>query len=327
MYAQEESAFVASRVFPIVPVAKQSDRYATYSRADFNRNLMAKRAPSTESAGGGYRIDTTATYSCDVWALHRDIDDQIRSNADSIFNLDVEATRWLVNQALISREVDWASSFFTTGVWATDWTGVSAGPTAGQFLQWDNSTSTPITDIRRLKQAVQLKSGGFRPNTMVMGRPVFDIICDHASFIDRVKYGQTPDGPAKVNMSAMAALFEVDRVLVMDSILNTAGEQAGPNSGGTDINAGELNKFIGGASGVDGKGVLLTYTPVAPGLMTPASGYTFAWTGFFGAAANGTRIKSFYIDTIASTRVEMDAAYDQKVVGKEMGAYLTSVIS
>ena len=326
MYAQEESAFVARRVFPLVPVQKISDRYLTYSRADFNRNTMRKRAPSTESAGGGYKIDNTPTYLCDVWSLHKDIDDQIRANADAILNLDLEATRFLVNQALISREVDWASKFFTN-VWTTTKTGVSGVPSTNQFLQWNDANSTPIMDMRTACRTVQL-AGLKRPNKLVLGRPTFDTLCDHSDFIDRIKYGQTPGKPAQVTLDAMAALFELDEVLVMDAIINSGPEGAGPDSSATgSINAGESNKFIGGASGVDGKAAILVYTPPAPGIMTPGCGYTFAWTGYFGATAAGERIKSYYIQQIESTRVEIDSAYAHKLISADMGCYFATAIA
>jgi hypothetical protein len=331
MYEQEADAFVAAKVFPIVPVTKQSDRYLTYSRADFNRNLMRKRAPSTESAGGGYTVDNTKTYSCDVWSLHKDIDDQIRANADAIMNLDLEATRYLVNQSLISREIDWATNFFTGSIWTNNWAGVASGPTTNQFLKWSDPNSNPIIDIRNAKRTVQL-TGTYRPNKMVLGRPVFDVLCDHPDFIDRIKYGQTPGKPAKVTLDAMAGLFELDEVVVMDSIINTGVDVAGADSGGT-FNAGESNAFIGGSTSVagpysnfstDGKGVLLCYTPSSPGIMTPGCGYTFAWTGYFGAAPNGTRIKSFYMQHIESQRVEIDAAFNHKLVSGDLGLFLSS---
>lgn len=312
MYMQEEEAFVATRVFPIVPVQKASDRYLTYSRADFNRNTMRKRAPSTESAGGGYKIDNTPTYSVDVWALHKDIDDQVRANADAVLSLDMEATRWLVNQSLISRENDWAAAFFAN-VWTTLVTGVSSAPSTNQVLQWNDQNSSPIVDIRNAKRAVQL-AGLYRPNKLVLGRPVFDTLCDHPDFVDRIKYGQTPGKPAKVTLDAMAGLFELDEVLVMDSIINNGVE-------GVTLNGNESNAFIGN------KAALLLYTPSAPGIQTPGSGYTFSWTGYFGAALNGTRMKSFYIPQIASTRVEIEAAYVHKLISADLGAYFASIIA
>ncbi len=223
MYAQEESNFIASRVFPIVPVQKASDRYLTYSRADFNRNTMRKRAPSTESAGGGYTIDNTPTYSVNVWALHKDIDDQVRANADAILSLDMEATKWLTTQYLISKEVDWSAAFFTN-VWTSLLTGVAAAPGANQALQWNDPNSTPIVDIRKFKQLIQLTNGGFRPNKAVIGRQVFDTLMDHPDFIYRLNAGQTPGGPAVVNKTRLAEVFELDEVLVMDAIQNTAAE-------------------------------------------------------------------------------------------------------
>jgi len=321
MYAQELDGFVADKVFPLVPVSKASDRYLVYDRADFNRNDMKVRANSTESAGTGYKIDTTPTYSVDNWALHRDIDDNVRRNADAILNLDAEATRFLTNKYLISREVNWSSAFFTTGIWTTGVTGVASAPAAGtSVLQWNDDNSSPIKDIRYYKRVVQLASGGFRPNKLVLGRPVFDVLCDHPDFIDRIKYGQTPGAAAKVTRDAMAALFELDEVLVMDGILNTGIE-------GTAANANEVNQFIGGASGVGGKGCLLCYTPSAPGLMTPAAGYCMSWTGGYGNNVMGSRILSYYIQQIKSTRVEMEADYVFKKVGADMGAYFTTVIA
>jgi hypothetical protein len=323
MYTQEEENFVASRVFPIVPVQKASDRYVVYSRADFNRNTMRKRAPSTESAGGGYNLDNTPTYSVDVWALHKDIDDQIRANADAVLNLDLEATRWLTSQFLISKEIDWATNFFAPSLWTTNITGVAAAPAAGQVLQWNQASSTPIKDIRTAKQTVQLADGGFRPNKLVLGRPVFDVLCDHPDFVDRIKYGQTAPQPAQVTRSTMAQIFELDEVLVMDGIVNTGIEGAAPDSGGA-LNANELNAFIGGGGG---KAALLVYTPSAPGLMTPGAGFTFAWTGYFGATVAGTRIGNFYIPQVKSMRMEMEAAYAHKLAGKEMAAFFNTIVA
>lgn len=315
MYAQERSAFVADRVFPIIPVQFKSDVYYKYSRADFNRNLMAKRAPGAESQGAGYRLDNTGSYNCDVWALHKDIPDQVRANSDTVLQPDTEATRFLTNQAMIAREINWANTFFTTSVWTTQWTGVASGPSTNQFLQWNDPSSTPIVDVRNVKRTVQLTGGGFRPNKLVLGRPVFDALCDHPDFIDRLKYGQTAPQPARVTLDAMAALFELDEVLVMDSVQNTAGENP------ASFNSDETNAFIGN------KAALLVYTPSAPGIQTPGCGYTFAWTGFFGATAQGTRIKSFYMPWLESTRVEIDEAYAMSVVSADLGGFFTSAIA
>ena len=50
---QDSNAFVSSRVFPTIPVQKQSDKYFEYSQADFFRDQVQPRADGTESAGTG----------------------------------------------------------------------------------------------------------------------------------------------------------------------------------------------------------------------------------------------------------------------------------
>jgi hypothetical protein len=335
MYAQEQDAFIARDVFPIVPVTKVSDRYVMYSRADFNRNQMAKRAPGTMVKNIGYRVDTNPTYLCDVWALGKPIDDQVRGNADSIFNLDLEATRLLTTQSLINREFQWMSTFFQPGVWSNQWAGAAAATppyptvpgTAYSFMKWSNSASTPIQDVRQLKQLVQLTTG-YRANRMVIGRPTFDVLLDHPEFVDRVKYGQTAPKPAQVILDTLAAIFEMDRVHVSDAIYNTSGEVAGPDSGATytppaynaGVNAGEANAFLAGPN------VWIGYTPSAPGIMTPACGYTFAWSGYFGATQAGERISSYYFQPDRSTHVEIESAYVHKVISADMGGFLQGCI-
>jgi hypothetical protein len=70
-YIQRATQFIADRVFPIVPVTKQSDRYFVYTRADWLRSEVQLRGPASESAGGGWVLDNTPTYFADVWAVHK----------------------------------------------------------------------------------------------------------------------------------------------------------------------------------------------------------------------------------------------------------------
>lgn len=316
LYAQEETAFVADRVFPVLPVSFKSDVYYTFDRSDFNRNQMTKRAPSTESAGGGYKLDNTGTYNCDIWALHKDIDDQLRANSDAATNPDFNATRFLTTQAMISKEVAWASAFFATAIWTTNRSGVASGPVAGtSVLQWNDPASTPIQDVRGVKQSVQLVSGGYRCNKLILARNVFDVLCDHVDFVDRIKYGQTPGRPAQVTLDAMAALFEIDEVLVMDAVQNTGSDS------NVSLNAGESNAFIGS------KGAMLCYTPSAPGLDTPGCGYNISWTGYLGANGLGGRIKTMRREELNSDRVEIELAYVYKKVSADLGAFFATIIA
>ncbi len=308
-YMQNAANFVASRVFPNVPVTKQSDRYYTYDRGYFNRNEMVVRAPGTESAGGGFTVDNTPTYFAPVYAYHHDIDDQRRSNSDSVLSPDREGTELVTLKALIKRETLWVAKYFAGGLWTGDVDGVAAAPGAGQFLQWNDAASNPISDIRTGIASV-LESTGFEPNTLTMGYAVWNALIDHPDIVDRIKYGQTPGGPAMVTTSDLAALLKIPNIFVMKAIQNTALE-----------GAANVHAFIGG------KKALLCYAAPNPGLMTPTAGYTFSWTGYTGAQADGQRVSKFRMENLKSDRVEIEMAFDQKLVSADLGYFYDTAVA
>lgn len=307
-YMQAAEGFVADRVFPNIPVGKQSDLFWAYDRGYFNRDEMQIRADATESAGGDYKL-TQDNYYCPVYAFHHDIGVQRRANTDSPLAPDREATELVSFKALLKRETLWASQFFGTGIWTVDKTGVASSPTGSQFLQWNDAASTPIEDMRAARRAQHLLTG-FKPNTLVLGPEVHDALLDHPDIIDRVKYGQTPGRPADIELSDLAQLFKIPRIFVMEGIKNTA------NEGATESNA-----FIGG------KGALLCYAAPTPGLMTPTAGYTFSWNGLLGAGAQGGRIAKFWMQKEKADRVEIEMAVVQKKISADMGTYFATAVA
>jgi hypothetical protein len=318
-YLQDVAGFVADRVFPNIPVTKQSDRYFRYDRSDFWRNQFQKRAPGAESAGGGWKIDNTPTYFANVWALHKDIDDQIRSNADDPLNMDRDATLWLSEQAIISREVNWAAAYFTTGVWtgitgaAADVTGVAASPSTNEVLQWNDVNSNPIEDVRKYSDTMHQLSGK-RPNKLTMGRQVWTKLIDHPDMIDRIKYSSTNTTPAMVSKQAVAAIMELDEVLVMDGIQTTSAENP-------SFETSMTTAFIAG------KKALLSYAPASASILQPSAGYTFSWTGLLGAGSMGMRVSNFRMEWLKSDRVEGEMAYDQKAVATDCGVFLNTIVA
>ena len=129
-YLQNETKFISTQVFPLISVSKQSDLYFTYDHGDFLRSEARMRAPGTESAGAGYDLSTDS-YSANVIALHKDVADQIRQNADAPLDMDADATKFLTQQMMIKRDKDWASSFFSGGTWTGSTTGADINLAAG----------------------------------------------------------------------------------------------------------------------------------------------------------------------------------------------------
>lgn len=308
-HIQDTAHFIADRAFPNIPVLKQSDRYYIYDRGDFNRDEMKERAPGTESAGSGYDLDNTPTYYAPVFAYHKDVDDQIRANSDSVLAPDRDATIFVTQKALIKRERTFAASALITGVWTNEKTGVNSDVQAAtEVLIWNDANSDPIGDIRSAKRSVLLTTG-FEPNKLTLGTAVFDALVDHPDIIDRIKYGQTPGAPAMVNASTLAQLFGLDEVLVSKAIHNTAAK-----------GATESSAFIAGNH------ALLAYVAPRPGIMVPSAGYTFSWNGWMGASAQGHRIKRFRMESLEADRIEAQMAYDQNIVGSDLGFFFLDVV-
>ena len=309
-YLQGASAFVAGRVFPTIYVKRQSNKYAKFTKGDFHRDGMKKRAPGTESAGGGWTINTDNSYFCDVYAAHKDIDDQTRANADSWAALDRATSEYLTQLRLIRQEKDWTATYFTTGVWANDVSVVTSNPVAGtSVLKWSDEGSTPIEDVRYWKRSVQ-QSTGVRPNILTLGRAVIDSLMDHPDIIDRLKYGQTAGAPAQADLNKLAQLFELDEINVMDAIENAA------EPGQTASMA-----FIGGNHG------LLTYRPPGPPqLMSLMSGATFVWSEYAGSQGSGQTISTFRMQQLKADRFEIEANWDQKAVCTDLGVFFNSLV-
>ncbi len=296
-FMQEADNFVASRAFPSVPVQKQSDKFFTYTQADFFRDNVQPRADGTESAGSGYGL-STSSYSALVYALHKDIGDQVRANSDAPLSPDMDATRYLTQQMLIKQEVDWASSYFTTSVWGTDST---------PSTLWSASGSTPITDIQTGINTV-LTATGYTPNTLVVSYAVFSILKNHSDFVDRFKY-TTSDS---ITADLIAKVCGVDRVLVMRGIKNTAQEGASASY-----------------SQIGDKDALLVYSAPAPGLMAPSGGYNFLWTGLAqsGGLGTSTAMSRFRQDQLRADRIEIESAWAFNVIASSLGYFFSNAVA
>ena len=309
-YIQRAQDFIADKVFPIVPVLKQSDRYFVYDKSYWFSTQARVRAPATESAGSGFNIDNTPTYFANVWAVHKDVDDQTRANSDQPLDLDRDATLFVTQQMLLRREIEFANSYMTTGIW----TGYVVGGVATDFQPnvngkgyWDSSTSNPMADVDYLKQAVKSQTG-FLPNTLIVANDVFFALRNNATVLDRIKYTQR----GVVSEELLASLFGVEKFLVASVVQNTANESAPPNPG--TFSYLMVNNF------------LLCYANPAPSILQPTGGYIFSWQGLFGAGAQGNRIMQFRMEQLKADRIEGEMAFSMKLVGSDLGVYGYNVL-
>lgn len=311
-FMQASDKFVAWRVFPNVNVTHQSNKYWTFPRQYFFTEGFRKKAPGTRGGRVTLAVDSTPTYFCDVWSEEAAVEHQIKANADRMIDPESLATQMLTMHSMIKLEKDWVSTFFQSGVWTTERTGVSGSPTAGTEVRiWDDYTnSDPLQDIEALK-VEQEELTGYAPNKLVIGRRVWKSLRNHPDILDRVKYGQTAGRPAEVSRQAVAALMELDEILVCSAIHNTARANATPDY-----------------SFIAGNHALLTYAPATVGWAQPVSGVKFSWDQEApGTNEQGGYIRSWYDVATETTFQELKMAYDQKVVSADLSVFINNVVS
>lgn len=297
--AYYEQTFIADQLFPIVPVQKQSDMFLTYDRSHWYRDDAHLRAPGTLSRGGGL------TYSDDNYFCHRfsyrsELDDDTRGNADNVFNLERDRVNFVTSKLQLRREVALATDIMKTGVWDVD-------EVAGtDFDAWDDYlNSTPLQDMTAWMDAVEVAIGR-EPNTLVLGKPVWNVLKWHPQLIDTVKYVQR----GTLTQQLIQELFEVQKILIGRALRTTDPE-------GTPEATVTYSRIWGN----DG---LLLYVPDAPSLVTPASGYTFVWQRVPDALQ--------YIKRMRNEEREVDifegnSYFDHKVTSDLAGRFLSNMVA
>jgi hypothetical protein len=305
-YVQDQTNFVADKVFPTVGVDKQSDKYYIYDRDNMNRSGDVKAlAPRTEVNRIGMSLSNASFYA-DVYGLGMDFDQQTIANEDAALDIRAAGAQTLTNRLLIHREEQFASNFFAASVWGSESTPSN--------LWSDYTNSTPIADVTTARRTMQLKSGGFKPNTMVVGKEVRDQLINHPDILGRLNGGATVTNTALITNAKLAEIFEVENFYVMEAVKNTSVE-----------GVAESNAFIGG------KHALLVHSPASAGLMTPAAGVTFAWNNLQGVNNLGVTVESFSDDALkrqqVAEHIQVKMSYDMKVTGADLGYFFDTVVA
>lgn len=314
-YVQDNDAYIADKVFPAVPVEHRSNKYFKYRKGDFFRDEAQERADATESAGSGYNLDTDS-YLAEVWALHQDIGEQLRSNADPAVDPEVAATKMLMQKMLIRRDRLFVSKFMKTGLWgssgSTDVSGSATGvPGTTTTAYWnDDGNGDPFTDIAAQRTTI-LQNTGFLPNVLVLSWGAFEGLRKNPLVVDRIKYSQ-PTFTGTVTENLLGQALGVERVVVSKAVYNS-------------VNEGATDSF----SFVTGKDALLCYAAPNAGLMVPSAGYIFPWQGFTGMNNMGVRVSSIPMPWrgLGTVRTEAEMAFDMKLVGSDLGVFFSGIVS
>ncbi len=304
--------YIADRVFPNVPVPKQSDVFYKFLKAAWFR-MANKRGPGAKAGRSGYKV-TTDSYQCLETAEGHPVPIELLNNADAALNPMAAAARFATNAVMLTKEYDLSTLIMNTSNWTT--TDDVAGGWVG------DTSSTFYEDIIDNKETVRKLIGRY-PNRLMIEAKTFKEVKKTPELLDRIKYTGTQGNPAEVTAKTLAALFELEEVLIGASIYTDAEETVA----GTEWNAVDLWEVTATKGSA-----LLYYAPMQPALEEPAAGYTFNWKGAAGDMAELLEsdvyraVRRYYEEAEKQWVVECSEYFDPKITSADAGCLFYDTI-
>ena len=313
---QNTADFVAHRFFPVVSVNYASDQFDFYPSGYFNRIHDTLRGEESKANSISYKV-ISKNYSCGEDALRTFISDRKRANADSQRRLDQEASILVTNAMLLKKEKEFVETFMKPGVWSTDYTGANSSPSGKQFLKWSDAASDPVKDIGLIRMEM-IRAGKRRPNKGIMTLDVYETLRNHPDILDRIKYTGSSTSPAMASVRALAELFELDEILIMQTVVNVAADGVEDSNGlpPTDDQFLTSKKF------------LLGYVQESAGLMAPIAGATFLHNRYISQGVQGGPAIRRYRENpaIKGEYIEAEMSMDQRIIAPDLGCLLDECI-
>jgi len=254
----ENSDFIGSKLFPVVPVGLRAGNIITFGKEAFMQYAGLQRAPgaATKRVQFGYAgsLFALADYSLEGSLPIETLQEGI-ANANGF---SIDGAKLAINgvQNIMALRLEIAQATLATTL--------ANYPAANRLTlsgtsQWSDLTtgvSDPINTIETGKEAIRAAIGK-RPNTMIMGAAVFKSLKQHPKIVDRMKY----TGRDVLTVELMQSLFGIANIFI-----------------GEAIQSSDAGVF----SDVWGKHVVLAYTETSPlaAMGTPTFGYTYNLGGY-----------------------------------------------
>ena len=310
---QNAADFVATRLFPVVPVQLPNAKYYKFSKGDLARDNM-KRKPTFGKVIPAVLGNSEDSYDCKVDQLIIGID-QIsaipfqRTNAPGVADPRRAKVRAAMEQAHLHLDLMFAEKFFKAGVWTNEWVGKLATPSTNEFIRFDVTGADPIQFVDNRIMEIQ-REGRRKVNKIALGYKTYVALKNNAAILDRVKFSGSSANPAKVNEATLAELFGVEQVTVMASTYNKAG----------------LGEAVDMDFVCDETGMLMVYAPNSPQIDEPSAGYTFAWDMLGGSQYIAVSQYEGEPGT-HSEFIEALCSYDMKKTGEDLACYCKDCVS
>lgn len=247
----QQSALVAERLFPAVPVMQRGGRIVSFGRDDF-RLYVTGRTPgaNTKRVQYGY---SGASFSLEQHALEGVVPIELMQDAQAVPGIDLATVAVRRTQNIIALRRERAAADLATT--ASNYP-VSNRVTLSGTDQWSHASSNPANNLNVASDAVR-RAIGRRPNTVLLGAAVMSALRNNPQIVERIKY----TGRDSVTTDLLANLWDVERVVVGDAVFEDS--------------AGVMQDLWG-------RFVVVAYTELGSlrDLGAPSYGYTYQLNGY-----------------------------------------------
>lgn len=298
-FADGDDEFIGDQLFPVIQVAKQSDKYYTIEKSAFLRNEETLRAPKTKALRLEFTVNSDS-YFADNHALAEENALEDLANADIAIGLRENSARLVATRLRRAQEIRIANL-------VTSASNLGSGVALSGGDRWsDFISSNPLADVRTA-HAFLRQTTGLRGNVGLMDWDTWQIVRHHPDLLDLYKH--TSGG--QLNLDQLAATFTVDKILLGQGIIENMPE----GSTSSSITNIWSNVFM------------LAHIEPAAGLKTRTLGLRFNWqpAGFPGAMQIERSVQA----GAGSRKVEIvEAGHFQaeKVVAADLGYIITGTL-
>lgn len=275
----KNDSFIAGQLFPTVPVKKKSGQYFVKDKANLRSNVDANRGMYAEANLVSNNL-TTEDFTLHEKSLQTRIPKDILDMYDDPFDPKRNATELVTELLEIQRENRLQDILLAAAAGDSTITTDLNG-------SW-STTSTDIIDHARAARNNIQKRTLKKANTVLLGKPAYDLIFTNAAFKELIKYTARPTEAQIKN--AIADFFDVQRVLIGEAVENTGAEGAADN---LDYIWGDI--------------VVFAYVESSPAIEKPTAGYNLA-------LENGRYVDEWWDQGIKCQYVRANDYYDDHIV-------------
>ena len=272
-------------LFSVLPVKDQTGVYNIFDTVRLGiSDLDDSRAPGAEAVDDDFDV-TQGTYAVAGHSRRAIVSDEERNNADAPIRPMLQKTMFLLGRMQLRREV-LAKTILDAALTGTQ--------TSDPTHEWDDYTNgDPFADIHLAQNAIE-DASTLTPNIMVLDSKVYRALVGHPDIVARVVAGGTNQNPAMVGRQAIAALFDLEEVIVVNGQVN-----------------GAIQGQTASLSRIWGSDVYLAHVPRVVAPQQPTFAVRPSWIG--SDSIQGIRVDRWREPKRVADRVQANIWYQLKV--------------